>query len=129
MRNTSYFLMVVLALMPGASTAAAEILCDVEVGSYDILEAKISGRQGVKLLPSDAATRSYEDPQTSIIWNFATKGSPAYPSVACRRLNTKDGTIFVVTEISCRAAKDACDRLAAAYSDLDRQMTEALKKK
>lgn len=129
MRSTAFGLLVLLVWTPGATPVAADNLCGIEFGSYDILEAKISGKAGVKRLPSDESTRSYDDASTMTIWNFSVSGSPAHPSAACRKLVQQDGRIYVQTTISCRASKESCDRLAAAYNDLDRQMTESLQQK
>jgi hypothetical protein len=102
--------------------------CGEEFKSVEALEALIQAKPGIKVLASDPSVVSYSDPATSYIWNFATKANEAFPHVACRRLVEVDGAFQVVTEISCGAEKAACDRLAAAYNELDRKMREAVEK-
>jgi hypothetical protein len=104
------------------------MFCGEEFESVQALEALIRAKPGIKVLQSDPSVVSYSDPATNYIWNFATKTHEAFPHVACRRLVEVDGAFQVVTEISCGADKAACDRLAAAYGELDRKMREAVEK-
>ena len=118
-----------LALQVCVPAVAGETLCGEEFTSLEALEAVIKAKSGIKVLPSDASVVSYSDPATNFIWNFATKANQAYPSVACRRIVEVDGAFRVVTNISCGAEKAACDRLAAAYNELDKKMRDAVEKK
>jgi hypothetical protein len=111
-----------------AGRAQGQVLCGEESASVEALEAIIKGKPGIKVLASDTSIISYSDPATNFIWNFAKKANEAFPYVACRRLVPADGAFQVVTEISCGAEKAACDRLAVAYKELDRQMREAVEK-
>jgi hypothetical protein len=61
------------------------------------------------------------------LWDFTKPSHPAHPSVACRRLVQKGDQFIVETQLECRAAKAQCDRLAADYARLDKQMQDALK--
>ncbi len=106
----------------------AQAFCGESFVSIEALEASIKSKPGITVLESDASTASYSDPATNFIWNFAKEPNEAFPYVACRRLVQVDGAFQVVTEISCGAEKAACDRLAAAYNELDRQMREAVEK-
>jgi hypothetical protein len=115
-----------IALAPPA--VADEALCGEEFASHEALETVIKAKPGVKILPSDDAVVSYSDPATNYIWNFATNSNAAFPSVACRRIVEVDGAFQVATEISCAAAKEACDGLAASYNEFDRKMREAVEK-
>ena len=90
-------------------------------------ERTIKSLPGVTVLPSDDSIVSYFD-VNHVIWNFSTTGSFAYPSVACRRVIDLDGNIRVETQLICNASQDACDRLAAAYVKLDKEMTDFLNK-
>ena len=63
------------------------------------------------------------------LWNFTKASHPAYPSVACRRIaKDADGARRVETQLRCNAPKAACDRLAADYAALDKEIMEAIKK-
>jgi hypothetical protein len=117
-----------MALLIGAGGAAsAEALCGREVGSLTDFEATIKTLPGVKVLPSDDSVVSYVDAD-GVIWNFSTKGSPEFPSLACRKVIERDGKFYVETRLRCGASQDVCDRLAAAYVKLDKQMMDALEK-
>jgi hypothetical protein len=109
-------------------SASAATICGIEAATFESLEATIKSTPGVTVLPSDGSVVSYRDAKTQIIWNFSTKSSPAFPSVACRFLEQVDGAFRVKTNVVCGAAKTVCDRLVAAYDELDRKMTAAAKK-
>jgi hypothetical protein len=111
-----------------SATAAEGELCGEKPASVQALEGVIKAKPGVKVLPSAAMYVSYRDPATTYIWNFATPINPAFPSAACRRLVDIAGEHRVATNIMCEADKEACDREAEAYLQLDRQMTDAISK-
>jgi hypothetical protein len=117
-----------LAVWASAGQNGANMFCGEQFESVQALEALIRAKPGIKVLPSDPSIVSYSDSATNYIWNFATITHDAFPHVACRRLVEVDGAFQVVTEISCGANKAVCDRLAAAYDALDRQMREAVEK-
>jgi hypothetical protein len=117
-----------LAVSTLAGPGKDKVFCGEEFASVEGLEAIIKSKPGIKVLASDASVVSYSDPTTSFIWNFATKANEAFPYVACRRLDKVDGAFRVVTDISCGAEKAACDRLAAAYNELDQKMRDAVEK-
>jgi hypothetical protein len=117
-----------LAPALAVSAAAGDVLCGEKFTSAEALEAVIKAKPGVEVLASDASVVSYSDPATNFIWNFATRGNEAFPSVACRRLVKVGGAFNVLTDISCGAEKAACDRLAASYNELDRRMRESVEK-
>jgi hypothetical protein len=121
-------LLLLPALAVSASAGSDKLFCGEEFKSVEALEALIRAKPGLKVLQSEPSVVSYSDPATSYVWNFATRANAAFPYVACRRLVAADGAYQVVTEISCGAEKAACDRLAAAYKELDRQMREAVEK-
>jgi hypothetical protein len=124
----SLLLLSSIAAPASAGPGTGEVFCGEEFQSVEALEAIIKSKPGIKVLASDASVVSYSDPATNFVWNFATETNEAFPHVACRRLVQVDGAFRVVTEISCGAEKAACDRLVAAYNDLDRQMREAVEK-
>ena len=121
-------LMNCVILVSATMTANAAELCGETVASAEALEAVVKAKPGVRVLPSASTYVSYHDPVTKYIWNFATTINPAFPSVACRRIVETAGEHRVATNIWCEADKEACDREAAAYQRLDRQMTEAISK-
>jgi hypothetical protein len=61
-----------------------------------------------------------------VTWSFPPRGHDAYPAVAKRVLvEDADGRFRVLTSIKCEASKDACDRLAKSYEELDKAMLKA----
>ncbi len=63
------------------------------------------------------------------LWNFTKASHPAHPSVACRHIvKEADGARRIETQLRCNAPKAACDRLAADYAALDKEIMEAIKK-
>lgn len=117
----------VLVLGTPCPAVAAEGLCGEAAETLAGLEALVKSKPGVEVVPSDGTVVSYSLGQAGKIWNFATGSNPAYPSVACRTLEHKDGAYYVSTKIHCQAEKAACDALAQSYDALDRQMIKALK--
>jgi hypothetical protein len=61
-----------------------------------------------------------------VTWSFPPEGHDAYPAVAKRVLvEDADGRFRVLTSIKCEASKEACDRLAKSYEELDKAMLKA----
>lgn len=61
------------------------------------------------------------------IWSFVPASHPAYPSAGKRTLTMLGpGTWSVSTSLKCEATKDACDKLAQEYSELDGKMQQRL---
>jgi len=108
---------------------AAETFCGEAFTSHEALEAAIKAKPGIKVIASDASVVSYSETGKSIIWNFSTKASPAFPTVVCRRLVEKSGSFNLATDIKCGASQEACNRLAASYRELDNQMKQSLDQK
>ena len=117
-----------LAPSQAAGPGKGEVLCKEAFESVDAFEGIIKAKPGIKVLVSDATIASYSDPATGFIWNFARKANEAFPYVACRRAIEVNGAFRVVTDISCGAETAVCDRLVAAYNELDRKMREAVEK-
>jgi hypothetical protein len=107
--------------------ASAEALCGHDYTSIANFETTVKTAPNVKVLTSDASVVSYVDSE-NVIWNFSTKGSPAFPSVAYRKIVETDGKIKVETLLNCEASTDACNELAADYAKLDKKMTEDMAK-
>lgn len=62
------------------------------------------------------------------VWTFTTPQHEAYPAVVCRFLMEKDGSFSVATEAHCFGTQAACDRMMAAFGQLDRGMAEYIKR-
>ena len=121
-------LLALTAVSASAGPGGGQVFCGEAFESVEALETIIKSKPGIKVLVSNASAVSYSDPATNIIWNFARKANEAFPYVACRKLVKVDGAFNIVTDISCGAEKEACDRLPAAYNELDQKMRDAVEK-
>ena len=111
-----------------ASPGYTQTLCDQPLDA-DIaaMHERIKQLRGATMPPSRSPDFDVVSLQGQL-WNFTKASHPAYPSVACRRIvKDADGALRVETQLRCNAAKVACDRLAADYAALDKQMMEAMK--
>jgi hypothetical protein len=106
------------------SMASADTLCGRDYVSIAKFEETLKAQPTVKVLPSDATVTSYVDAD-NVVWNFATQGNSAFPSVACRKVVEADGKLKVETLLNCEAAEDACQKLVSDYGKLDKAMIDA----
>jgi hypothetical protein len=118
-----------LALQASPSHTQAQALCDQPLDAdLAVMHERIKQLPGATLPPSrnpDFDVVSFPDQ----LWNFTKASHPAYPSVACRRVvKGADGSRRVETQLRCNATKEACDRLAADYAALDKEIMEAIRK-
>lgn len=121
----------IAALAANPAHPQPRTLCDQPFDG-DIVELykRIRGATGAVAVPSrnpDFEVISIEP--RGDLWNFTKPTHPAHPSVACRRLLEEGGAYRVRTDIQCRAAKTQCDKLAAGYNALDKEMTDAIRRK
>jgi hypothetical protein len=120
--------LVLFTLQASSGHTQTQMLCDQPLDAdLGAMHERIKQLPGATMPPS----RSPDFDVVSLrgeLWNFTKKSHPAYPSVACRRIvKVADGGMRVETQLRCYAAKAACDRLAADYTALDKQMMEAMK--
>jgi hypothetical protein len=130
--NTRAFLLAVAisALLAGPAFTQPPTMCDQR-----LVKSIAEMYERIRRLPGAAVAQS-QDPLFDVInlepqgqlWNFTKTTHPAYPSVACRRIVLVEGQLRVQTELRCNAARAECDRLAADYGALDRQMMEQFKR-
>ena len=117
------------ALQATPSHTQAQTICD-----QPLVADLAAMHERIKLLPGATLPPS-RNPDFDVVslpdqlWNFTKTSHPAYPSVACRRIvKDADGARRVETQLRCNASKAACDRLAADYAALDKEIMEAIKK-
>lgn len=123
MRVLIYSVAAVLLASQGA--AAQENPCWVGFAGAEGFEAVVKAKPGVKPAASNAAITAYANEKKTVVWNFATKTNPAYPSVVCRRLVEAGGDGRIQTDIRCAATSEACAKLADSYRALDKIETKA----
>jgi hypothetical protein len=70
-----------------------------------------------------------EDRSTLSLWSFTPPGHPANPAAIHRKVIQEGDNIFVQMDVTCEAAKPACDALVADFEKLNQQMTEDLKRR
>jgi len=54
-----------------------------------------------------------------MIWAFARDSQPAFPAVACLRIEQVEDSLRAVVQTRCEGAKDACDAVAARAKGKD----------
>jgi hypothetical protein len=118
-----------LALQASPGRTQTQTICGQPLDAdLAAMHERIKQLPGATLPPSrnlDFDVVSFPDQ----LWNFTKRSHPAYPSVACRRIiKDADGARRVATQLQCNASKAACDRLAADYTALDKEIMEAIKK-
>jgi hypothetical protein len=129
-KRTLMLAVALIGLHAGPSHPQAPTLCEQPLDdNLGVMYERISRLPGATVAPS-------QNPDFDVInlgpqgqlWNFTRTTHPAYPSVACRRIVRVDGEMRVETQLRCNAAKPQCDKLAADYAALDKQMIDALKR-
>ena len=123
----SLLVLVLHALLASPGHAQTQTICGQPLDAdHAAMHERIKRLPGATLPPSrnpDFDVVSLPDQ----LWNFTKASHPAYPSVACRRIvKDAEGARRVETELRCDAPKAACDRLAADYAALDKEIMEAL---
>ncbi len=58
------------------------------------------------------------------IWSFTPPEHPAHPSVVRRTVFEKSGSVQIRTDVLCKAAKPACDKLVADFNQLNSRMRD-----
>jgi hypothetical protein len=117
-------------LLAGTTYSQPPTMCD-----QPLVKSIAEMYERISRLPGATVAQS-QDPLFDVInlepqgqlWNFTKATHPAYPSLACRRIVLVEGQLRVQTELRCNAARAECDRLAADYGALDRQMMEPFKR-
>jgi hypothetical protein len=105
---------VVLALAP--LNANAGELCG---GSHNnVREAMdaVSTMVGIKQIRNDRDYLELKDEKSGIVWAFTKAQHFAHPAVFCRRVIQEGGRFHLEVKTLCGAAKDVCDRFAAALA-------------
>lgn len=97
-----------------------------EQPSVDEIMADLRGRADVTFEDKDGWTVATSEKEKTI-WSFTQEGHPAHPAVAQRAPVEENGQIFLRMELTCGAAKEACDRLAADFEALNRATIEKSK--
>ena len=120
--------LVFFSLQASPGRTQTQTLCDHTLGpDLAAMLERIKQLPGATMPPS----RSPDFDVVSLpdqLWNFTKASHPAHPSVACRRIvKDADGALRIETQLRCNASKAACDRLAADYAALDKQIMDALK--
>lgn len=87
------------------------------------LLAELRQRPGVTVTEKDGWTVATSE-QDKAIWSFTQEGHPAHPAVAKRWPVEEGGQILLKMELTCEAVKEACDGLAAAFSNLNQATIE-----
>jgi hypothetical protein len=120
----------ITVLLANPGHAQAPTLCDQSLTSTIAeMYERIKGLPGASVAPSRNPDFDVIDlGSQGELWNFTKASHPAHPSVACRRLVQVEGELRVETQLRCNAAKAQCDRLAADYAALDKQMMDAIKR-
>lgn len=127
-KGGSLLAIALFALQAGPGHTQTQTLCDQPFDAdLAAMHERIKQLPGATMPPS----RSPDFDVVSFhgeLWNFTKASHPAFPSVACRRIvKGADGALRVETQLRCNAGKEACDRLAADYAALDKQMMDAIK--
>ncbi len=114
------FLGALLAL-PSAALAQSTI----EYGSVAEAKAALQAKPGVA--PELQNGWLIVNEGKDVTWSFPPEGHEAYPAVAKRVLvKDADGRFRVLTSIKCEAGKEACERLAKSYEELDKAILKAV---
>jgi hypothetical protein len=77
---------------------------------------------------ADAGWTVVEDRQNSTLWSFTPQGHAAHPSAVRRKITQNGDDVFVEMAIRCEAAKPACDKLSAEFTQLNERMRQDLER-
>ena len=69
---------------------------------------------------------AYDDVPNRRIWMFTTQAHPAYPSVACIEIATRDGSVGADVRISCFSSAANCADLNREFEERGARVRQAL---
>ena len=120
----------VIALLAHAEKASAGSVCD-RVKSAGATPAGLLAEIS-KTLTKTADANGYvafEDPVNAAVWTFTKPEHEAHPSVVCRAIiGNPDGSVSMDMRVLCVGTDATCERLVAAFKELNERMAEALKR-
>jgi hypothetical protein len=72
---------------------------------------------------------AFEDRDNAAVWTFTKPEHEAHPSVVCRAIiGNPDGSVSMDMRVLCVGTDATCERLVAAFKELNERMAEALKR-
>jgi hypothetical protein len=119
-----------IALLAHAEAASAGSVCD-RVRSAGATPASLLAEMSKSLTKTADAKGyvAYEDPLNAAIWTFTKPEHEAHPSVVCRAvIGNPDGSVSMDMKVRCFGTDAVCDRLVAAFKELNNRMIEAIKR-
>lgn len=120
------------AMISSAAMAQALAPLPEQPKSFDypsvaVARENLSSRRDVTI-SNQAGWTIVEDASSSILWSFAPRSDPSYPSVVKRQVVTEDRHVVVRMNVLCEASKAACDNLVRQFNDLNAQMIASLQR-
>lgn len=115
-----------LGLLTPATASAEYHMCGRSFSTIEDLHITLKGELRANLSP-DKNFVAYLNEDRSVIWTFATKKHPSYPSVACRMPEKTGDKIELHTSVICEADRKACDELQDAYRRSDEAMKQSMR--
>jgi hypothetical protein len=117
-----------LLLAGMASPARAEDLCGRPTEAPDALYERLAKTENLPEIHRDKGYVALHDKARATTWTFTLAGHPAHPSAVCRRPIQDGDRLRIEMSVTCRAAEAECERLVAAFEELNRRMIQDLEK-
>jgi hypothetical protein len=117
-----------------------EIPCQAQGASHEAVNAAVEYKTvadalaGLRAKPSvtvrdEGGWTIAEERDAFTMWTFVPAGHPAYPAVIKRRLQERDGTLFVNMSVLCEANKTECDKLLEQFQQLNKGLAERMQQR
>ena len=114
--------LVVLAIAP--LNAHAGELCGRAHNSVKETFDSVSGIKSIKQIRNDRDYLELKDENSGVVWAFTKAPHFAHPAVFCRRIVQEGNRFHLEVRTLCAAAKDVCDRFAAALAAESTRVTK-----
>ena len=83
--------------------------------------AKVSVQQGWTIIEVNTETEM-------ALWSFTSEGHFAHPAVVKRNVVETGGTVSIIMNALCGAAKPDCDKLIKQFEQLNEQISQNMRK-
>ena len=111
-----------LGFILSANLALAQELCGRPTEQPQAVFDRLTKNEKLKEDFRDKSYVAISDKARDTIWTFTVPGHPAHPSVVCRRPVQDGAELRLQMDVRCNAAETECQKLVAAFQELNQRM-------
>jgi hypothetical protein len=113
------------------TAAEANPICGLKYVSPSQVEKVLKRQKKLSPNSADSLYTSYLDQSSRteiVLWAFTRSGNPSHPSVICRRMTLESKGWMMRMDARCGGPKAACDKMVSDFSNLNRKISQELRK-